>query len=164
MWRLTATWCVFYGRSWGLQNWSVFVHEMEGSDQTWDHLPLSPLRLLKGKESNKELEDSYQAIATTPFDAAALDSATLCWLHLHPLCSALTVFSSPNHPTPDFPLSLSSLVQATVLGAGNPRWGYQPIQVWWRGCRWLISHHVCTWSFFYVCTSLASVCLIFFFL
>lgn len=85
------------------------------------------------KKAIKRLEDSYQALATTPCDAATLDSATLCWLHLHPLCSALTVFSSLNHPTPDFPLSLSSLVQAAVLGAGNPRWGYQPVQVVVKG-------------------------------
>lgn len=68
------------------------------------------------KKAIKRLEDSYQALATTPCDSATLDSATLCRLHLHPLCSALTVSSSLNHPTPDFPLSLSSLVQATVLG------------------------------------------------
>ena len=51
---VTATWCVLYGRSCGLQSLSVLVQEMEGSDQTWGHLPLSLLHLLKGKESNKE--------------------------------------------------------------------------------------------------------------
>ena len=51
---VTATWCVLYGRSCGLQRLSVLVQEMEGSDQTWGHLPLSPLHLLKGKESSKE--------------------------------------------------------------------------------------------------------------
>lgn len=51
-----------------------------------------------------------------------------------------------NHPTPDFPLSLSSLVQAAAF------WGLEIqdevtslFRLWWRGCRWLISHWVFTW-------------------
>lgn len=111
---------------------AVLVHEMEGRTKPWDHLPLSPLRS-KGKESNERLEDSYQALATTPVIQPPSLGKTLCWLHLHSLCALPWQFS-PHWIIPLLTfLFLVLFGSGCCSGAGNPRWGYQPVQVVVKG-------------------------------